>query len=172
MLDKLRIIILSILLILILSLILNLMFNLSFTMILSYIMMGGGLISVFSVFGKFHRFGLFIFSSIFLIGIIIFVEQIFEFANPDKLLLPAALLIPSINFLLFYIEDSGNKLFIWISFLLFLAGILVSIFIGSIRLETFLLSIGEIFKSYWIFIIIIIVILMVLYLMEKKNIKN
>ncbi|HZW40149.1 MAG TPA: hypothetical protein VFF33_12695 [Ignavibacteriaceae bacterium] len=167
--NKLRAVILILLLFVLIRFITVNVFELDFSLVFSYLLMTIGILSVFFIFGKNKKFLLFVFSSTFLIGVVLLVDYMFEFTNPGKLLLPASLFIPSINFLIIFIEDTDNKLFLWLSFLLFISGFIVSIFLGSIKLETFLQSLSEIIKSYWLFIVLMLMVLLVLYIFDKNS---
>ncbi len=139
------------------------------TELLGYAMIFYGINLVYISFGKKERGILFIGTSLFLIGILIFLTNHFEFLNEREIIFPSILFIAGINFLMLFFDDTSKKNFFLISATLIFAAITVTALLGNITLPLFLNSIIKITIKYWPIALITIGLMIILHRENKKN---
>jgi hypothetical protein len=124
--------------------------------ILSYAFILYGISVVYVSLGRNKRITLFFGSILFLIGIVLFVINNFDFMHPGQLLFPSLIFIIGISLLIVFFDNSSNIGLLVISCIFLFFGIIYTIFFGSISANLFLLSIERIVLKYWPVLIIIL----------------
>jgi len=123
--------------------------------LLAYLLIFSGAGLSYISFGKDKKGLLFISSTIFLVGILLFVNTRFDLEETRLLLFPSVLFITGTGFFLLYLDDSSQSIFISLS-LIFLAGsVLFVIFFRTMALGGFFASIWDMLKNYWVIILIV-----------------
>jgi hypothetical protein len=143
--------------------------NLSVPEIYGYGLIFYGVSSVFVLFGKDQKAGVFLGSFAFLAGVYLYIIGSFEFFNTSSLLFPSFFLICGLSSLIVFIDDTSKSTWLIISIVLILGGIIYIISAGSLDFISFIDSIYEIALSYWPVVIITIGIILILWLEEKKS---
>ncbi len=123
--------------------------------LLAYSFIFYGITLVYNSFVKNRALALFIGSSIFLTGFLLFLTTNFEFNDSNRIIFPAVLLIIGINFFMLFLADSERKSFLAISLTSIISAIIVIILLGSITFQNFFGSIINIFKKYWPVVLIV-----------------
>ena len=83
--------------------------------LIGYAMLFYGINLVYTTFGKRERGVLFAGTSLFLIGLLIFFTNHFEFLNEREIIFPSVLFIAGISFLMLFFDDTSRKNFFFIS---------------------------------------------------------
>ena len=117
--------------------------------ILSYVFIFFGLSYAFNSFGKNRQGLLFTSTTIFLIGLTLFIFCNFEIIQPSHLLLPATLMIIGIGFLMVWIDGEMKSQILILSVLFIFSGIALTILKGSITFRSFFVSIADMTAKYW-----------------------
>lgn len=86
--------------------------------IISYAFLLYGIVSVYLTMGTHRRAGLFLGTSIFLTGVVLFIIEYFDIIQPGILILPSLLFIVGIGFLMLYFDDFSNRVFLYTSVIL------------------------------------------------------
>lgn len=129
---------------------------------LAYLFMLAGIISAYYSFGKDKRGLLFIGSTVFLAGIIMYISTKFELEDTRTIIFPSVLFISGIGFLMLFFDDLEQKLYLVLS-LLFIGGGLIYVFIlREFALRGLVESLWGIIKVYWVFLIVIVLLVAVL----------
>ena len=136
--------------------------------ILSYTFIFYGLSSVYVSIGRNKKLRLFIGSVVFLIGIVFFIFIYFDIFYSTKIIFPSVLLIFGISLLMMFIDNPADKAILFISLIFILLGIVFSMSVGTMRINSFLFSFYHILLKYWIVILIAVVIIMAIRREEKK----
>lgn len=142
--------------------------NLANEEILSYTFIFYGLSSVYASMGKNKKLRLFIGSVVFLIGIIFFVMIYFDIFYSSKIIFPSTLLILGISSLMLFLDNTKDKAVLFISLIFILIGIVYSVSVGMMRLDSFIFSFYHILLKYWIIILIAIIIVAAIRREDKK----
>lgn len=79
--------------------------------IISYAFLLYGIVSVHLTLGTHRRAGLFLGTSIFLTGVVLFIVEYFDIIQPGVLVLPSLLFIVGIGFLMLFFDDFSNRVF-------------------------------------------------------------
>ena len=113
----------------------------------------------------------FIGSTVFLIGVFFFITGNYEFENTDKIFVPAAIFILSVNSLMVFLSDTSFKLGLYAAIILFTAGIGALAIMSTHGIENFIDYTVNIFKIYWPVLIILfaVVALVNVDLKDKKK---
>ncbi len=143
--------------------------NLANEEILSYTFIFYGISSVYISFGKNNKLRLFVGTTVFLVGIIFFIFNYFEIFYSTKIIFPSALLILGISSLMLYIDNIKDKVVLYISLILILAGIVFTASAGTMHLGSFLSSVINILFKYWIVILIAAIIFMAIRRDDGEN---
>jgi hypothetical protein len=139
------------------------------TELLGYAMIFYGINLVYTSFGKNVRGILFTGTSLFLIGLLIFLTDHFEFLNEREIIFPSILFIAGIGFLMLFFDDTSKKNFFIISATLIFTAIAVTAILGNITFPLFFNSIINITVKYWPVAVITIGIIIILHRENKKN---
>jgi hypothetical protein len=129
----------------------------SFTSIelLSWIFMLTGITGVLYSFGLDRKGLLFISSTAFLVGIIIFINSRFDLEDTRMLLFPSVLFVIGIGFLLLFLDDTSLRVFGIISLLFLTAGVIYMMFLRDFVFTGFFISFWNLLKSYWFVLILV-----------------
>ena len=100
-----------------------------------------------------------------------FITGNFEFENTDKIFVPAAIFILSVNSLMVFLSDTSFKLGLYAAIILFTAGIGFLAIMSTHGIENFINYSVNIFKIYWPVLIILfaVVALVNVDLKDKKK---
>jgi len=128
-----------------------------------------GITLVYTSFGKKQTVVLFIGSSVFLVGLVLFLINNFEFTNSKEIIFPAILLIIGINFLMLFLNNTGRKRFLAISLTSIISAIIVTLLLGSITFQDFFTSIINIGEKYWPIVLIAVGLLALLHKEYKRK---
>ena len=139
------------------------------TELIGYAMIFYGINLVYTSFGKKERGILFAGTSLFLIGLLIFLTNHFEFLNEREIIFPSILFIAGISFLMLFFDDTSKKNFFIISATLIFTAIAVTAILGNITLPLFFNSVVNITVKYWPVAVITIGIILILHRENKKN---
>ncbi|MCL5030418.1 MAG: hypothetical protein M1480_15510 [Bacteroidetes bacterium] len=142
--------------------------NLANEEILSYTFIFYGLSSVYASMGKGKKLRLFIGTAVFLIGIILFIMIYFDMFYSPKIIFPSTLLILGISSLMLFLDNTKDKAVLFISLIFILIGIVYSVSVGMLRLNSFIFSFYHILLKYWIIILIAIIIVAAIRREDKK----
>ncbi|MEO8398233.1 MAG: DUF5668 domain-containing protein [Ignavibacteriaceae bacterium] len=138
------------------------------TEILSYSFIFTGIALFYNSFGKNKKGFLFLSTSIFLIGIVLFLIANFEFRRNTDLIIPALFFILGISFLMLFFEDRLFKMNLIFSIILILAGVYFTFSFGEFNFNIFKSSIIKISIKYWPVVLIVSGIIFLLRRLEKK----
>jgi hypothetical protein len=139
------------------------------TELLGYAMIFYGINLVYISFGKKERGILFTGTSLFLIGLLLFLTNHFEFLNEREIIFPSILFIAGISFLMIFFDDTSRKNFFLISATLIFAAITVTALLGNLTVGLFFNSIIKITVKYWPVALITIGLIIILHRENKKN---
>lgn len=136
-------------------------------LITAIIFMVYGLASVIAAIGSQRKAFLFFSTVVFLIGILLYVTNQYLFMNSKALLFPSGLFIIGSAFLMLFIDDSTNKIFLYTSGILIFFSF-ISIWIArSLGIMNFINSFSSIILDYSpIFLILIGITILI---NRKKN---
>jgi hypothetical protein len=137
--------------------------------LLGYALIFYGITLVYTSFGKNHTGILFIGSSLFLTGLLLFLINNFEFTNSNEIIFPAVLLIIGINFLMLFLDNTERLSFIAVSLTAIFSAIIVTFLLGSITFRTFFISIINIVEKYWPIVIIAVGLIVLLNIEHKRK---
>ncbi|OGU77122.1 MAG: hypothetical protein A2V93_07110 [Ignavibacteria bacterium RBG_16_34_14] len=139
-----------------LSIVLKLFGIIDFTSVelIGYALIFYGITLVYTSFGNKQTVILFIGSSLFLVGLILFLINNYEFTNSKEIIFPSLLLIIGINFLMLFFDDPTRKGYLAISLTSIISAIIVTTLLGSITVKTFFTSIINIGDKYWPIVLI------------------
>ncbi len=115
-----------------------------------------GIVSVFINIGSKRKGALFIGVLSFMVGVVLFVFNHYDILSTSRMILPSLFLILSIGFLFLYFDNFSERLFLFISFFLFLAGYLSNYFYDSVWLIEYSVIISKAVLNQWEYLIIII----------------
>lgn len=91
----------------------------------AYLLLFYGLVFVSANLGKNHRGILFAGAVIFIAGVVMFVINNYEILNPVKILLPSILFSVATGFLMLYVDDSKEKMFLIAAVILYVISLLL-----------------------------------------------
>ena len=137
--------------------------------LIGYAMLFYGINLVYTTFGKRERGVLFAGTSLFLIGLLIFFTNHFEFLNEREIIFPSILFIAGIGFLMLFFDDTSRKNFFFISAILIFAATAVTAILGNITLPLFFNSIIKITSKYWPVALIAIGLIIIINRESKRN---
>jgi len=117
--------------------------------LLGYIFIFFGLSYAFNSFGKNKQGVLFTSTVIFLVGLLLFILSNFEILQPSHLILPAALMIIGIAFLMVWFDGEMKNQILFLSTVFIFSGILLTILKGAITFRSFSISLINMTEKYW-----------------------
>lgn len=97
---------------------------LSFMLVVAYAFIIYGVVSAYISLGTRQRAGLFLGTIIFLTGIALFTTENFTIIQPGMIVFPSTLFILGAGFLMLYINESSNRIFLYSSLLLIPLGLI------------------------------------------------
>ncbi len=136
--------------------------------ILSYTLIFAGFGLFFNSFGKGNKSLLFSSTFIFLWGVVLFLINNFEFRNNSEILYPALFLNVGFSFLILFIDNFKDKIYLLLSFIFVILGTASVFYWGKFNSSIFFNSFGEIAVKYLPIIIIAAGIFFILTRSEKK----
>lgn len=124
--------------------------------ILSFGLMAYGLVSVYFSLGTHRRGNVFINTILFMIGVTIYVLNHYDFISTNEVILPVMLFLVGSGFLMLYIDDSTNRVFL-ISAIVLLAAFGFYIWLGrTIRILSLANTFAGVLLDYYpVFLILI-----------------
>ena len=169
--TKNRILIVYLLIFLVASILLRLfgIFNFTSSELLSYTLIFAGFGLFFNSFGKGNKALLFSSSFIFLWGVILFLINNFEFTDNSTLIFPALVLNIGFSFLIVFINNIKDKIYLIISLIFILFGTLAVLWKGNFNSSIFLSSLVKIAINYWPIVLIAGGLIFILTRSEKKQ---
>lgn len=122
--------------------------------IISYTLLIAGMSLFYHSYLKENKTGVFLGSSLFLVGIFLFTSSYFEIINAGKLLIPFLLIITAVGLLLGHFLISKDKFALIVSIACLIIGTTILIFRSEVTFKSYLYSVVEFLKMYWIIILI------------------
>jgi hypothetical protein len=128
----------------------------------SYALLLYGIVAVYSSFNTNRKVFLFLSTALFMTGVLLFILENFDVINPNILILPAIIFIFGAGFLILYLENFSNKIFLYNSLWLFLFS-LIFIVVSRYHLFRSVFNFcGKLFLDYYPLLIIITGILLII----------
>ncbi|MGE5680384.1 MAG: hypothetical protein ACM34K_05830 [Bacillota bacterium] len=140
--------------------------SLSFNVLVSYAFLIYGIVSVYVSMGRHQRGGLFLGTAIFLTGVVLLIVENFTIIQPNILIFPSLLFITGAGFLMLFIDESGNKIFLYTALILIPLSILSMLFV---RRFTFLGFANRLTANLADYYPVFIILLGVYLLMNRKS---
>ena len=122
---------------------------------LGYILIFYGIATVYTSFGERNKFLIFIGSVLFLSGIAMSLPSHFDFVRPRNIFIPSAILIAGISLFIVYFDDTKNKVVLFASLLLTIAGLIFILAARQIQISVLGESILKIIEVYWPVLLVI-----------------
>ncbi len=136
--------------------------------IIGYALIFYGISIVYLSLGRNQKYSLFFGTVFFLTGILLYVLNNFLVFSSTSALLPSALLIPGIAYLMLFMDNPSNKKFLVIGTALIAVGLTTITINGQLNLPSFYHSVLKITTSYWQIVLVVVVILILISIEEKK----
>lgn len=131
------------------------MITLNSQKILAFAFMIYGIVTVYNTLGTHRKGRLFFGSALFLSGVVMFVLQYSRFLQFSMIIFPSLLFIVGAGFLMLFIDDMQNKVFLYSSTVLLCCGLAFLVFIRVIPIMNFANRIASgLFEYYPVFIIL------------------
>ncbi|MBE2280660.1 MAG: hypothetical protein IAE91_09725 [Ignavibacteriaceae bacterium] len=143
--------------------------DITFTFIFAFGFILVGLATVYIVFGKHDTSALIIGTTVFLIGILIYLNEQFFLMDWQQLLLPAGLVIIGINLLMLFFDDPKNYKALFISLVFFFVPIVLLSNKGTLNLDGYIKSLWNVLEKYWLIILLAVVSLIFVLSQHKKE---
>ncbi|MCU7500488.1 MAG: hypothetical protein HF309_14545 [Ignavibacteria bacterium] len=134
--------------------------------IISYAFLLYGIVSVHLTLGTHRRAGLFLGTSIFLTGVVLFIVEYFDIIQPGVLVLPSLLFIVGIGFLMLFFDDYSNRVFLYTSGVLVFFSFLSAFLTKKVPLFGFA---GRIASGLLDYYPVFIILLGVYFLLNRKR---
>ncbi len=134
--------------------------NFSSEAIFAFALMFLGLSLFYTYFGTFQHSKLFLSSTTFLLGVLLYLDKNIQGLEIKNLIIPILIFIPGINFLLLYLEDNSKRTYLILSVVFLFLIIALGIFRGTLSIETFFTSFIGIVTAGWatfLFLIMLVV---------------
>lgn len=135
------------------------------TTLISYGLLFYGVISVYLSIGTLQKGFLFFNAAVFMAGVILFLTDSFVFINTDLLLIPAVYFILSTGFIILFLDNYKEKLFLVMAVVAFSIGLVIIIMCDSNNFKNLLQTISEFILKYYPLSIV----LLGLYLFFRKT---
>jgi hypothetical protein len=142
--------------------------DVGFSELAGYAFIFYGIGNVYTSMGRNKKKLLFIGAVSFLVGVALFITSKYDFLKLSNIVLPSIFFILGTGFLVLFIDDLSNNLFLAISVIFLISGIFFFTKLGTFNLSDFLKSTLSISMKYWPVIIIVTALILLL----KKNSKN
>lgn len=123
--------------------------NTPFTLIASYVFIFYGIADVYFSFGTGYRGRLFFASIIFLSGIMMFVINNYEILYPSSAIFPSILFITGAGFLILFIDNMNEKIFLYSGIFLTLISLLSITFLKDSAIIQTANNISMLVLDYW-----------------------
>lgn len=123
--------------------------NTPFTETASYVFIFYGLTTVFFSFGTGYRERLFFASFIFLSGIMMFVINYYEILHPSSAIFASLLFITGGGFLILFIDNTNEKIFLYSGIFLFVISYISITFLKSFQIIQTANNISMLVLDYW-----------------------
>jgi hypothetical protein len=136
--------------------------------IFSYALIFYGISDVYLSIGNNRKISLFLGTTFFLVGILIYVLNNFLIFWEPEMLLPSALIIPGAAYLMLNYDNPSNKKFLIIGTALIFGGLAATIINGQFNLLLFYQSFFKISSLYWQIALVAAGILILISLEERK----
>jgi hypothetical protein len=133
----------------------------------SFIFLGVGM--VYIAFSRSQAAVIFSGTSLFLVGILLFVVSIFEFASVGRLIIPSLFLISGTALFMIWINETWRKIHLISSIILIFIGFVLILFMGSITFVNFANSVANIILNYWPVLLIVLGIVIIIKLEERRR---
>lgn len=131
-------------------------------------LMLSGLVIVYFYFGTKKKAAISIGAILFLICLLLLILERFPVLNFDKIILPSIFFIVGINLLLLYLNNTKEKIFLLLAFVVLLINIFLIAAQVSINIDSIVISIKEIVLEFWMIFVLIFLSIIILSLEEKK----
>jgi hypothetical protein len=139
------------------------------TELIGYAMIFYGINLVYLSFGGKQQGLLFTGTVFFLVGLLLFLINNFEFINNREIIFPSMLFILGTGFLMLFLNNTSKKNFLLISLTFILSALIVTTLLGSITANLFINSIAKIAVKYWLVALVAMVLLIILHRERKKS---
>jgi hypothetical protein len=139
------------------------------TELIGYAMIFYGINLVYLSFGGKQQGLLFTGTVFFLVGLLLFLINNFEFINNKEIIFPSILLILGTGFLMLFLDNTSKKNFLLVSLTFILSALIVTTLLGSITATLFVDSVVKITVKYWLIALVAIVLLIVLHRERKRS---
>lgn len=127
-----------------------------------------GILSAAISFRKQKKGVLFFGSVSFLLGLTLYLVSSFDLVNTNAIVFPALMFIFSASFFMLFLDDFKGKIFLLLSVVFFVSGLISTILIGTFSTATFFNAFGEIITRYWI-IELLILLALIWYNFQRDN---
>lgn len=124
--------------------------------LLGYFLFFYGVISAAKFFGSSQTGGLYISGISFICGVALLVVSYYEILSPQKLILPTILFSTGTGFILLFLNNTNEKIFLIIGSILLLSGTLSVQFFNSINSIKLSNRIGIVVLQYWPVLLVLI----------------
>ena len=139
------------------------------TELIGYAMIFYGINLVYLSFGGKQQGLLFTGTVFFLVGLLLFLINNFEFINNKEIIFPSILLILGTGFLMLFLDNTSKKNFLLVSLTFILSALIVTTLLGSITATLFVDSVVKITVKYLLIALVAIVLLIVLHRERKRS---
>lgn len=139
--------------------------------IISYFLLIAGMSLFYHSFLKENRTGIFLGSTLFLIGIFLFTANYFELINTGKILIPSLLIITAVGLLLGYFLISKDKFALTVSLSCLIIGTTILIYRSDTTFNSYLYAIMGFLELYWVIILVSVGIVLIISYEVKKELK-
>jgi hypothetical protein len=134
--------------------------EITFINILTYLAIILGISLVYPGFIQSNKLMVYFGSAVFLLGILFLVQLTFEITGLTNITLSLVLLVNGCSFLMVYLVDVGNKLFLVLTLIFILSGIILLFINNCIALDSYFRAIASVGKSFWHILIVMIIIIL------------
>jgi len=128
-----------------------------------------GINLVYTSFGQSRATILFMGSSLFLVGLLLFLLNNFSFADPGEIIFPSILFIVGINFLMLFLDNPDRRKYLAVSVTSIISGIIVTAILGSVTIKSFYKTALDISAKYWPVLLVAVVLLFIIHREGKKS---
>ncbi|MCH7973411.1 MAG: hypothetical protein IIB07_03765 [Bacteroidetes bacterium] len=130
--------------------------NSSLLELLSYFSLTLGISIVLISFGNNKKTALFSGTIIFLLGLIFFILNNFDFEQTNNLIIPAFLFILGTGFFILFLDNFSNKKNLILFILFWITGFVFTLFSGEFNISTFSTSLKDVAFSFWTIILLVV----------------
>jgi hypothetical protein len=124
--------------------------------LISYGLLFYGVISVYLSIGTAQKGYLFFNTLVFMTGVVFFLTENFVFINPVALLIPAVYFILSAGFIILYIDNYSEKLFLMVAGSSFVVGFIIILLYGNYNFRILLQGISDFILKFYPLAIILL----------------